>query len=159
MIKLQIIGHIGKDCLMKEVNGRNVINFSVAHTEKYKNREGVSMESTTWVECSYWTDKTAIAQYLTKGVQVYAEGKPSADAFTTNNNEAKATLRMNVTSIQLLGGQRNDNNNNNNSAPAANSSNVTAPASNSANGSPVVNNNISAGNDFLGSGTDDDLPF
>ena len=32
MIKLQIIGNLGKDCIVKEVNGKNVINFSVAHS-------------------------------------------------------------------------------------------------------------------------------
>ncbi|MBI3882871.1 MAG: single-stranded DNA-binding protein, partial [Sphingobacteriales bacterium] len=35
MIKLQIVGNLGKDCIVKEINGKNVINFSVAHTERY----------------------------------------------------------------------------------------------------------------------------
>jgi hypothetical protein len=28
MIKLQIVGNLGKDCIVKDVNGKNVINFS-----------------------------------------------------------------------------------------------------------------------------------
>jgi len=40
MIKLQIVGNLGKDCIMKEINGKNVINFSVAHTERYKDAQG-----------------------------------------------------------------------------------------------------------------------
>ncbi len=36
MIKIQVIGHLGKDCTVNNVNGKNVINFSVAHSEKYK---------------------------------------------------------------------------------------------------------------------------
>ena len=104
MIKLQIVGNLGKDCIMKEVNGRNVINFSVAHTERYKDAQGVQKERTTWVECAYWSDKTAIAPYLVKGKMVYAEGSPEADAYTNKEGQPAATLRMRVQSLQLLGG-------------------------------------------------------
>ena len=34
MIKLQVIGNLGKDCIVNTVNGKTVINFNVAHTEK-----------------------------------------------------------------------------------------------------------------------------
>ncbi|MBL0357348.1 MAG: single-stranded DNA-binding protein [Chitinophagaceae bacterium] len=109
MIKLQVIGNLGKDCIVKEVNGKNVINFSVAHTERYKDAQGNQKERTTWVECAYWTDRTAIAPYLTKGTTVYAEGSPEADAYMNKDNQASATLRMRVQNIQLLGGRNNDN--------------------------------------------------
>lgn len=46
MIKLQIVGNLGKDCILKEVNGKNVINFSVAHTERYKDSKGEQKERT-----------------------------------------------------------------------------------------------------------------
>ncbi|MFT3681491.1 MAG: single-stranded DNA-binding protein [Ferruginibacter sp.] len=104
MIKLQIIGNLGKDCIVKEVNGKNVINFSVAHTERFKDSQGNQKERTTWVECAYWTDRTAVAQYLTKGKTVYAEGTPEADAYMNKDNQAAATLRMRVQNLQLLGG-------------------------------------------------------
>lgn len=103
MIKLQIIGNLGKDCIVKEVNGKNVINFSVAHTERYKDGQGNQKERTTWVECAYWTDRTAVAQYLTKGRTVYAEGTPEADPYMNKEGVASATLRMRVQNVQLLG--------------------------------------------------------
>jgi single-strand DNA-binding protein len=112
MIKLQIIGNLGKDCIVKEVNGKNVINFSVAHTERYKDSQGNQKDRTTWVECAYWTDKINVAQYLTKGRTVYAEGSPEADAYTNKEGQASATLRMRVQNVQLLGGNSNDGNNN-----------------------------------------------
>ena len=68
MIKLQIVGNLGKDCIVKEVNGRNVINFSVVHSERYKDAQGVQKERATWVECAYWTDRTAVAPYLAKAL-------------------------------------------------------------------------------------------
>ena len=76
MIKMQIIGNLGKDCVVNTVNGKNVINFTVAHTEKYKDSQGNNQEKTTWVDCAYWTDRTAISPYLTKGKQVFVEGNP-----------------------------------------------------------------------------------
>ncbi|MEO6490151.1 MAG: single-stranded DNA-binding protein [Ferruginibacter sp.] len=104
MIKLQIIGNLGADCIQKEVNGKTVINFNVAHSEKFKDAQGNLKDRTTWVNCAYWTDKLAIAQYLIKGKTVYAEGTPEADAYTNKEGQAAATLRMRVQNIQLLGG-------------------------------------------------------
>ena len=104
MIKLQIVGNLGKDCIVKEVNGKNVINFSVAHTEKFKDSQGNQKERTTWVECAYWTDRTAVAQYLKKGKMVYVEGSPEADGYLNKENQPAATLRMRVQNLQLLGG-------------------------------------------------------
>ncbi len=108
MIKMQIIGNLGKDCLVNTVNGKNVINFTVAHTEKYKDSQGNQQEKTTWVDCAYWTDRTAIAQYLTKGKQVYAEGQPEVRTFQRNDGTPGATLTLRVREVQLLGG-RGDN--------------------------------------------------
>lgn len=102
MIKLQIIGNLGKDCIVKEVNGKNVINFSVAHSEKFRDAQGIEKERTTWVECAYWIEKTNVAQYLTKGRTVYAEGYPQADAYANKDGQPAATLRMRVINIQLL---------------------------------------------------------
>jgi single-strand DNA-binding protein len=102
MIKLQIIGNLGKDCIVKEVNGKNVINFSVAHSEKFRDAQGTEKERTTWVECAYWIEKTNVAQYLTKGRTVYAEGYPQADAYANKDGQPAATLRMRVINIQLL---------------------------------------------------------
>jgi len=106
MIKLQIIGNLGKDCIVKEINGKNVINFSVAHSERFKDAQGNQKERTTWVECAYWTDRTAIAPYLLKGTTVYAEGSPEADPYTNKEGQAAATLRMRVQNIQLLSSNR-----------------------------------------------------
>lgn len=110
MIKLQVIGHLGKDCTTNVVNGKNVINFSVAHSERYKDASGVQKEKTTWVECAYWTDRTAIAPYLKKGQLVYVEGNPEARAYQKSDGTAASSLSMRITSVQLLGGARGDGN-------------------------------------------------
>ena len=136
MIKLQIIGNLGKDCIVKEVNGKNVINFSVAHSERYKDAQGNQKERTTWVECAYWTDRTTVAQYLTKGRTVYAEGTPEADAYSNKEGQPAATLRMRVQNVQLLSSNNeNSNNNQNDNSNFVQDSNYARPA---AQNNPVV---------------------
>jgi single-strand DNA-binding protein len=123
MIKMQVIGNLGKDCVVNTVNGKNVINFTVAHTEKYKDSQGNNQEKTTWVDCAYWTDRTAVAPYLQKGTQVFVEGTPEVRSFTRNDGTAGASLSMRVREVQLLG-RKGDN------APGSggNYGNESAPA-------------------------------
>jgi single-strand DNA-binding protein len=151
MIKLQIVGNLGADCILKEVNGKNVINFNVAHTEKFKDAQGNLKERTTWVNCAYWTDRTAVAQYLKKGKQIYAEGTPEAEAYTNKENQPAATLRMRVRDLQLLGGNIDGNTGNQ-------SSYASAPASSSSSGSNYnTNSNKPVTADMEEPA--DDLPF
>lgn len=103
MIKMQVIGNLGKDCVVNTVNGKNVINFTVAHTEKYRDSQGNNQEKTTWVDCAYWTDKTAVAPYLQKGTQVFVEGNPEVRSFTRNDGTAGASLSLRIKEVQLLG--------------------------------------------------------
>jgi len=113
MIKLQAIGHLGKDAIVNTVNGKNVINFTVAHTEKFKDAQGVQKDKTVWVDCAYWTDRTAIAPYLKKGTQVFVDGTPDVRSYTTQDGRNGATLVLRVATVQLLGGKSDDGGGNN----------------------------------------------
>lgn len=104
MIKLQVIGNLGKDALVNTVNGKNVINFSVAHTEKWKDTSGTAKEKTTWVECAYWTEKQGVVPYLLKGTNVYVEGTPDVRTWESKDGgKGGSSLSVRVYSIQLLG--------------------------------------------------------
>jgi single-strand DNA-binding protein len=105
MIKLLVIGNLGKDCVVNNVNGKTVINFSVAHSEKFRDAQGNQKDKTIWVECAYWTDRTAISPYLTKGQKVYVEGAPDVRTYTTNDGRNGASLSLRVQSVQLVGGK------------------------------------------------------
>jgi single-strand DNA-binding protein len=105
MIKLQVIGNLGKDCVTNTVNGKNVINFNVAHTEKFRDAQGNQKDKTIWVECAYWTDRTGVAPYLKKGTQVYAEGTPEVRTYPKNDGTTGVSLTLRVQSVQLLGGR------------------------------------------------------
>ena len=142
MIKLQVIGNLGKDCMTNLVNGKNVINFNVAHTEKFRDAQGNQKEKTIWVECAYWTDKTGIAPYLKKGTQVYAEGTPDLRSYQKTDGTQGVSLALRVFSVQLLGGKSN-NESGGNEGYASQSSNSMS--------------SVPAGADM--SGPVDDLPF
>jgi single-strand DNA-binding protein len=103
MVKMQVIGNLGKDAIINTVNGKTVINFSVAHTKSYTNQQGQKVESTLWVDCAWWLDRTTIAQYLKKGQQVWVEGEPSVDTYTGQDRQARAVQKLRVNELQLLG--------------------------------------------------------
>ncbi len=148
MIKLQVIGHLGRDAIVNNVNGKSVVNFTVAHSEKYKDAQGVQKDRTIWVDCAYWTDRTAIAPYLKKGTQVFAEGNPDIRNYSTQDGRTGSTLTMRVANIQLLGGRQNEGGGAYESGAATSQS--AAPAATYAATPSVATSN----NDSL-----DDLPF
>jgi single-strand DNA-binding protein len=108
MLKLQLIGNLGQDAVVNNVGGKNVINFSVAHTEKYKNSENNEVSKTTWVSCAYWSEKVNLANYLKKGTQVYLEGKPEAKTYSNSAKEVVPQLSVRVSGLQLLSGSKSE---------------------------------------------------
>jgi single-strand DNA-binding protein len=126
MIKLQVIGNLGKDCVTNAVNGKNVINFNVAHTERFRDAQGNQKDKTIWVECAYWTDRTGIAPYLRKGTQVYVEGTPEVRTYQKSDGNMAASLTLRVFSVQLLGNRAEGG-----GAPAGNGGGYNAAGSSS----------------------------
>lgn len=111
MLKTTLIGSLGQSAAVNNVNGKTVINFSVAHSEKYKDSNGQLVNKVLWVSVSYWVEKTAIAQYLKKGTQVFVEGLPSVDTYKNKEGQIMPQLKLRATMVQLLGGNKQENNN------------------------------------------------
>lgn len=105
--RYQFTGNIGKDAEVRTLeNGSIAISFTVAVSEKYKDRQGNEQTNTTWVNCTRWVvagGSTAIAPHLKKGTKVLVEGKPTARAYNTNSGEVAASLEVRVDTIELLG--------------------------------------------------------
>lgn len=110
MLKLALIGNLGKDCSTNVVNGSKVINFSVAHSDKIRDQENNLIEKTVWVECAYWTEKTGVANFLRKGQQVYAEGIPEVKSYTKKDGSTGIALTLRVVNLQLVGNSTGDGN-------------------------------------------------
>jgi single-strand DNA-binding protein len=75
--KAIIVGNLGRDPEVRTTpSGQPVANFSVATTRKWKDRDGNLQEKTEWHDIVCWGRQAEIAgQYLTKGKQVYIEGR------------------------------------------------------------------------------------
>ena len=75
--KAIIVGNLGRDPEVRTTpSGQPVANFSVATTRKWKDRDGNRQEKTEWHDIVCWGRQAEIAgQYLTKGKQVYIEGR------------------------------------------------------------------------------------
>jgi single-strand DNA-binding protein len=102
MLKLELIGNLGQDAVVNNVNGKTVVNFSVAITEKWKGVGGEPMEKTYWVSCAYWAEKTKVAEYLKKGTSVFLEGTPEASLYTNKQGQTIPQLKVRVSYLKLL---------------------------------------------------------
>jgi single-strand DNA-binding protein len=130
MQRIELIGHIGQDAEVKDFNDNQVINFSVAVTESYTNKQGEKISNTTWYECAKWGNNTSVAQYLKKGTKVFVSGKPQSRAQQKENGTLVSNLGVNVFNLTLLG-SKNENQNQSQSQPqASNNAQVQAPATN-----------------------------
>lgn len=81
--KVQIIGNLGKDPESKmTTTGKSVSNFSVALSERYKDKSGNWQDKTEWVNVVVWERLSELAaQYLKKGSRVYIEGRISTRSY------------------------------------------------------------------------------
>ena len=77
MNKAMLIGRLGKDPELKYTpSGTAFAKFSLAETEKWKDKDGNKQEKTNWHNIVTWVKQAEIlSQYLKKGSKVYLEGK------------------------------------------------------------------------------------
>lgn len=73
----QFIGNLGADPEMRFTpSGYPVTAFNLACSRIFSNAEGLRQEETEWVSVTAWNKQAEIChQYLTKGAQVYVEGR------------------------------------------------------------------------------------
>lgn len=142
--KITIVGHLGRDPELRYTpQGTAVCNFSVATTEKRKDKTGEMQDQTTWFRVSVWGRQAEVAnQYLTKGKQVYIEGRLRQEEYTDKEGKVRASLEVMATDLQFLGARGEE---------AAAGSSGAAGASAARAGSPAETGDRSV--------TDDDIPF
>lgn len=101
---MNITGRVTRDAQVRTLSdSRQVVNFSVAINESYKNRKGDKVEQTTFFDCAYWISPR-VAEWLTKGTVVELTGMVSARAWKGNDGEPRAGLNFNTSNIKLHGG-------------------------------------------------------
>ena len=109
--KTLIIGNLGADPETRYMpSGDAVCNFSVATTDKWKDKQsGEWKEATTWHRISAFGKLAEICgQYLKKGSQGYFEGKLQTRKFTDAAGIEKYSTEIRLDSMQMLGGKPQD---------------------------------------------------
>jgi single-strand DNA-binding protein len=99
------IGNLGKEPEMRFMpNGNAVCNFSIAISEKYKDKtSGEQKEVTEWVNIVMFGKLAEIAgEYLGKGSKVYVEGKLKTEKYTDKNGVEKYTTKVVAEKMDML---------------------------------------------------------
>ena len=90
-LNIHIVGRIGQDATIRQVQDYFAISFSVAVSEKRKNDEYI----TSWFNCTYWAKSDKIAQYITKGKLVSVV----ADWFEVTEKDGKTYTNFRVKDV------------------------------------------------------------
>lgn len=105
-----LIGNVGRDPEVRYLEGsaagggRKVATFTLATSERYKDRNGESRENTEWHNIVAWGNSAEIAEkYIRKGSQLYIEGRLRTRSWTDQSGVKKFTTEINVDNLQLLG--------------------------------------------------------
>ena len=108
--KVVLIGRMGKDPeLRRTQSGTAVTSFSLATSEKFKDKQGQQQEETEWHNCSVWNKAAEIiAQYCKKGSMIYVEGKLKTRSWEDNGVKKYATDII-VREFQFLDSKPQDN--------------------------------------------------
>jgi len=139
-----LIGNLGKDPEVQVFeSGTKKAAFSLATTERYRDRNGVDQSVTEWHNIVVWGPQAEIVEkYLKKGTPVYIEGKIRTREYEGNDGQKRRITEIIANSFLMVGGRPDG------------GGEYNAPASNS---------NMSSNNDSVNNDADlgpaDDLPF
>lgn len=156
MVNIHLIGHLGRNAEVKQMpnSTTQLIEFSVAHTEKWTDNAGQKQERTTWFTVNKWVQSggsIAVAQYLKQGTQVFVTGTVEARGYKARDKDAqgndiiKAEMIVKATHIELLGGRSE------NTVPGS-----PQPTANAQQGAPAASQQQQGQS---GGGWGDNLPF
>ena len=105
MNKIIVIGNLGRDPEMRYLpSGQSVTNFSVASSRRYTTAAGEQREETEWFNVSaFGRLGETCNQYLTKGQQVYVEGRLRSRSYQGNDGQTRFSNDITLTEMQMLG--------------------------------------------------------
>jgi single-strand DNA-binding protein len=103
--KIIIVGYLGRDPELRYIpDGTPVCDFTVATTERRKDKSGETQEVTTWFRVTAWRRLAESAsQYLSKGRQVYVEGRLTQREYQDRDGNTRFSLEVNASDIHFLG--------------------------------------------------------
>ena len=114
--KVMLIGNVGRDPEVRYLDGgaqgganAKVASFTLATSERFRDRSGETRENTEWHNIVAWRNLADLAErFIRKGTQIYVEGRLRTRSWTDQTGAKKFTTEVVCDNIQLLG-RRSDN--------------------------------------------------
>lgn len=102
--KVQLIGFLGKDPETRNTSGGNsVTNFSMATTERWKDKSGEKQEKTEWHNIVVWKQQGEnCARYLSKGSKAYVEGRIQTRKWEDREGNDRYTTEVVASNVVFL---------------------------------------------------------
>lgn len=148
--KVILVGNLGRDAETRSTrSGTPVTQFSVATSRSWKNASTDEwVEETNWTNVVVW-DQEKLSAYLTKGKQVYVEGRLQTRSYDDKEGRKAYVTEVIANQVLLLGSK------------AEAQSDAAEPPQTARNGGPAARKQAKTSEDeFASMGvTDDDIPF
>lgn len=108
--KVMLIGNVGRDPNVRYLDGNSgggpgskVATFTLATTERYRDRSGETRENTEWHNIVAWRNSADLAEkFIHKGTMIYVEGRLRTRQYTDQAGVQKYTTEVVADNIQLL---------------------------------------------------------
>ncbi len=108
--KITLVGNLGRDPETRYTpNGTMNVTFTMAVSRRFNDQSGQQQERTNWYRVTTWgklaetTDRLAQSGYLTKGKQVYVDGRLEAREYQDQQGQTRTSLDVTANELQLLG--------------------------------------------------------
>ena len=104
--KVLLLGNLGRDPELRSTpKGHQVMNFSMATSRRWKDRESDEIHSQTdWHRIVVWGRQAEVlSEYLKKGSQVHVEGRLQTRSWSDDSGAKRYTTEIVASRIQMLG--------------------------------------------------------
>ena len=110
--KVMLIGNVGRDPEIRYLDqgsaqagqSTKVATFTLATTDRYRDRSGELRENTEWHNLVLWRQLADLAErYIRKGIQIYVEGHIRTRSYTDQQGQKKFMTEIVADNVQLLG--------------------------------------------------------
>lgn len=113
--KVILVGNVGRDPEIRYLDGNSqngqstkVATFTLATSERYRDRNGNLQENTEWHNIVAWRQSADVCErFVKKGTQLFIEGKLRTRSYTDQQGVKKYTTEVTVDNLQLLGKREN----------------------------------------------------
>jgi len=109
--EVTLIGYVGQDPEVRYFNDNGKASFSLAVTERWKDKEGNQNEKTTWIPIATWNKGlvSIVENYIHKGSPVFIKGKLSIRPYENDAGEKRNITEVIIDTINMLGDAKNSN--------------------------------------------------